>query len=154
MLQQLAANPAAAAQLMQSFAGVFGGTAPAATATTTPATPVSGPGATASINLPQPITTMQGTVPAAPAAVPAVPGLMPIGNTTTVPPTEATAPVASPLTGLTDSLGLPGGLASLLPAGNPLASLLPAGTATAPAPAPAVPASTGPTLFTPLAALP
>ncbi|PRC60577.1 hypothetical protein C6A85_17510, partial [Mycobacterium sp. ITM-2017-0098] len=55
MLQQLAANPAAAAQLMQSFAGVFGGGAPAATATTTPATPVSGPGATASINLPQPI---------------------------------------------------------------------------------------------------
>ncbi|PRC60592.1 hypothetical protein C6A85_17435, partial [Mycobacterium sp. ITM-2017-0098] len=84
---------------MQSFAGVFGGGAPAATATTTPATPVSGPGATASINLPQPINTMPGTVPAAPAAVPALPGLLPtvpVGNTTTVPATEAVAPAASP----------------------------------------------------------
>jgi hypothetical protein len=150
-LQQLAANPAAATQLMQGFTNLMG-TAPAATATTTPATPVAGPGATASINLPQPINTMQGTVP-----TPALPGVvptMPVGNTTTVPATEATAPAASPLSGLTDSLGLPGGLASLLPAGNPLASLLPAGNVAAPAPAAPAPAPTVPPLFTPLAALP
>ncbi|VEG57271.1 Uncharacterised protein [Mycolicibacterium aurum] len=152
-LQQLAANPAAATQLMQTFANVMG-TAPAATATTTPATPVSGPGATASINLPQPINTMQGTVPGAPVT-PALPGLVPVGNTTTVPPSEASAPATSPLDGLTESLGLPaGGLASLLPAGNPLAGLLPGGTTTpAPVAAPA-PAPAAPTLFTPLAALP
>lgn len=157
MLQQLAANPAAATQLMQSFAGILGGGAPATTATTTPATPVSGPGATASISLPQPVNTMQGTVPTT-AAVPGLPGLVstvPVGNTTTVPATAPAAPAVTPLDGLTDSLGVPGGLASLLPAGNPLASLLPTGTTAPVAAAPvAAPAPAEPTIFTPLAALP
>lgn len=154
MLQQLAANPAAAAQLMQSFAGVFGGGAPAATAVTTPATPVSGPGATASINLPQPINTMQGTVPATTPALPALPGLIPTGNTTTVPPAEAAAPAVSPLSSLTDTFGLPGGLASLMPAGSPLASLLPTGAVAATPAAVQAPAPTAPPVFTPLSALP
>ncbi|MDZ4236434.1 MAG: hypothetical protein U1C73_22375, partial [Dietzia sp.] len=49
-LQQLAANPAAATQLMQTFATVMGNAAPtAATAATAPVTP---PAATASVTLP------------------------------------------------------------------------------------------------------
>ncbi|KWX67201.1 hypothetical protein [Mycobacterium sp. NAZ190054] len=145
-LQQLAANPAAATQIVQGFANMMGTApaAPAATAATTPATPVSGPGATASISLPQPANVLPGAT--------ALPGgnmtTVPVGNTTTAP---QTAP-ASPLSGLTDSLGVPGGLASLLPAGTPLANLLPTGetapVAAAPAPAPVPP------LFTPLSALP
>ncbi|MDA2892807.1 hypothetical protein PDG61_17940 [Mycolicibacterium sp. BiH015] len=151
-LQQLAANPAAATQLMQGFTNLLGnaGATPAATATTTPATPASGPGATASINLPQPA----AVLPAAVAPGSSLPGATPIGggNVTTVPAanTTTTAPT-SPLTGLTDSLGLAG----LMPAGNPLASLLPT-PATAPvaaAPAPAAPLTVAPVL-TPLSALP
>ncbi|MGP4058918.1 hypothetical protein ACTWP6_29595 [Mycobacterium sp. 4D054] len=151
-LQQLAANPAAATQIMQGFANMMG-TAPAATASTTPATPVSGPGATASINLPQPANVLPGAT--------ALPGgnmtTVPVGNTTTVPQTAPAAAPASPLSGLTDSLGVPGGLASLLPGGTSLAGLLPTG-ATAPvtaAPAAAAPAPAPvPPLFTPLSALP
>ncbi len=156
-LQQLAANPAAATQLMQGFANLMGN-APAATATTTPATPISGPGATASINLPQPAAVLPGAA-SLPGATP-----LPGGNITTVPvantattPAPAAAP-ASPLTGLTDSLGMPGGLASLLPAGNPLASLLPTGATTPATTAPAVTAPAAapavPPVFTPLSALP
>lgn len=149
-LQQLAANPAAATQLMQGFANIMGN-APAATATATPATPVTGPGATASITLPQPANVLPGAT--------ALPGgnvtTVPVGNTTTVPQTAPAAAPASPLSGLTESLGVPGGLASLLPGGSPLGGLLPTGPtapvtaapAGAPAPAPAP-------LFTPLSALP
>lgn len=157
-LQQLAANPAAATQLMQGFTNLLGnaGTAPAATAATTPATPVSGPGATASINLPQPA----AVLPASIAPGSSLPGATPIGggNVTTVPVanTTTTAPAAapvSPLAGLTDSLGLAG----LMPAGNPLAGLLPTGAtapvAAAPATAPAAPLTVPPVL-TPLSALP
>lgn len=146
-LQQLAANPAAATQLMQGFANLMG-TTPAATATTTPATPVTGPGATASINLPQPANVLPGAT--------ALPGgnltTVPVGNTTTVPATAPAAP-ASPLTGLTDSLGVPGGLASLLPAGTPLAGLLPTDAA-APVAAPAAAPAPAPSLLSPLSALP
>ena len=154
-LQQLAANPAAATQLMQGFANLMGN-APAATATATPATPVSGPGATASIELPQPA----AILPAATLPGATLPGATPLGNgnITTVPVANTTVPAAapvSPLAGLTDQL--PGGLASLLPAGNPLASLLPGAAtapatvapATAPAAAPAIPPA-----FSPLSALP
>jgi hypothetical protein len=154
-LQQLATNPAAATQLMQGFTNTLGNT-PAATAATTPATPVSGPGATASINLPADM------LPAAPVpGAAALPGATPIGggNVTTVPVanTVTTAPAAaptSPLAGLTDQLGLGG----LMPSGNPLAALLPT-AATAPvaaapvAAAPAAPLAVAP-VFTPLSALP
>jgi hypothetical protein len=149
-LQQLAANPAAATQLMQGFANLMG-TTPAATATTTPATPVTGPGATASINLPQPANVLPGAT--------ALPGgnltTVPVGNTTTVPATAPAAP-ASPLSGLTDSLGVPGGLASLLPSGTPLAGLLPTDAAApvaAPVAAPAAAPAPG-SLLSPLSALP
>ncbi|MFB1297755.1 hypothetical protein ACAG24_019755 [Mycobacterium sp. pW049] len=156
-LQQLAANPAAATQLMQGFTNLMGN-APAATATTTPATPVTGPGATASINLPQPAAVLPGAT-AVPATT-ALPGAtaLPGGNITTVPVanTTTTAPAAapvSPLAGLTDQLGLAG----LMPEGNLLAGLLPTGAtapaATAPAAAPAA-APAIPPMFTPLAALP
>lgn len=150
-LQQLAANPAAATQLMQGFANIMGGAAaPAATATATPATPVTGPGATASISLPQPANVLPDAT-----GLPGIAPAIPAGNTTTVPQTAPAAAPASPLSGLTESLGVPGGLASLLPGGSPLGGLLPtdptAPVTTAPvgAPAPA-PAP----LFTPLSALP
>ena len=159
-LQQLAANPAAATQLMQGFANLMGnaGTAPAATTATTPATPVAGPGATASINLPQPA----NVLPAGILPQSTLPGATPIGggNVTTVPVanTTTTAPAAapvSPLAGLTDQLGLAG----LMPDGNPLAGLLPtaatAPVAAAPAATPAANASvTVPPMLTPLSALP
>ncbi|WP_275572580.1 hypothetical protein [Mycolicibacterium vanbaalenii] len=157
-LQQLAANPAAATQLMQGFANIMGNaSAPAATATATPATPVTGPGATASISLPQPADVLPGAnvLPGATALPGGNMTTVPVGNTTTVPQTAPAAAPASPLSGLTESLGVPGGLASLLPGGSPLGGLLPTGPtapvtaapAGAPAPAPAP-------LFTPLSALP
>ncbi|MCG7582192.1 hypothetical protein [Mycolicibacterium sp. OfavD-34-C] len=137
MLQQLV-NPAAASSLIQTFANAIS-PASAATPATAPAT---APGATASVTLPQPVNTLPAVA------------------------TPATAP-ASPLAGITDQLGVPGSLASLLPADNPLGGLLPTGntpaavTPAAVAPAATAPAPTGPVGTTdplgpmsPLSALP
>ena len=130
-LQQLAANPAAATQLMQGFTSLLGSAQAAAPATATPP-----PAATASVTLPQPPTALPG--PAAPL------------NTLAT----TAAPAAAPQNLLTS---VPGALASLMPAGTPLAGLLPtaatAPAAAAPAAAAAVPAATAP-LMMPLSALP
>ncbi|MCH9669344.1 MAG: hypothetical protein K0U76_14130 [Actinomycetia bacterium] len=155
-LQQLAANPAAAAQFMQTFANVLGATAP-----TTAVTPAAPSTTTASVTVPEEISALPGAVTGAMTALPetalALPGAaIPQGNTTTVPPADA-IPAPSPSllpAALTDQLGVPGGLASLLPIGTPLAGLLPsAGTATAPA-LPAAPAAPVGSVSTPLSALP
>lgn len=154
-LQQLAANPDAATQLMQGFANLMGNApaaaAPVATAVTSPA-----PSATASITLPQPANVLPGA-DVLPGAT-ALPGgnitTVPAANTTTVP---AAAPTQNPISALTDSLGVPGGLASLLPSGTPLAGLLPTDStaATAPVAAPAAaPAPAPASVFSPLSALP
>lgn len=134
-IQQLASNPAAATQLMQGFTSLLGNAQTAAAPAATP------PGATASITLPQTPSTLPG-MPAASA-------------------TPATPAASQPQNALS---GLPTGLASLMPEGNPLTGLLPVATnaalpsapaATAPAAAaPALPSAGMAPLMVPLSALP
>ena len=140
-IQQLAANPAAASQLMQGLASMLGSAQAAPAAAAPAATP---PAASASVTLPQPPAALPGAAPApintpAAAAAPATApqNLVPTGQMNV--PSVPFLPVPLP-----QQVSFPGDLASLMPAGTPLANLAPA-PATAPAaPAPAAPAAPAP----------
>jgi hypothetical protein len=134
-LQQLASNPAAASQLMQGLASVLGG------AQATPAAAATPPGATASINLPQPAA-LPGAAPAAAAAAPQ--NVLPAGGL---------GMPNIPFLPLPQGAGFPGGLAALLPSGTPAAAA-PAAAAPAAAPAPATTGGGLAPVLLPLSALP
>jgi hypothetical protein len=164
-------DPAKAPQLLQQASAMLTGLN--ATSAATPSIPASAlptlgaPGApslaTASVNLPQPVSTLPGMPGALPAVAPltaTVPGTLP-----GMPP--AAAPAPAPTAGLTSIPGLPVPLPANLPIPTDLASLLPGagipapnfGTnpvspiGTAPAAAPVAPIAALPSIF-PTSALP
>ena len=136
-LQQLAANPAAATQLMQTFTSVLSG-AQAAAPAAAPATPP--PAATASVTLPQapalPAAAPAATPAAAAAPVAAAQSLIPSGEVNL--PNVPFLPVPLP-----QQVNFPGDLGALMPGG--LAGAKPVA-------APAVPAAAAPAASAPAAA--